>query len=56
MKLPKLYADSSAFTAAILAFMETWLKPEMSDSKVLSNNFKVYRTEPIALHVGEAVC
>jgi len=56
MKLSKLYADSSAFTADILAFMKTWLKPEISDSEVLSNNFKVYRTEPIAPHVGEAVC
>jgi len=39
MKLPKLYANSSAFTADILAFTETWLKAEISDNEVLSNNF-----------------
>jgi len=42
MKLPKLYADSSAFSEDILAFTETWLKPEISDSEVLSNNFNTY--------------
>jgi len=45
MKLPKLYAESSAFTSDILAFTETWLKPEISDSEVLSNNCKAYRTD-----------
>jgi len=28
-----------------LAFMETWLKPEISDSKDLPNNFDAYRTD-----------
>jgi len=45
MKLPKLYADSSAFSEDILAFTETWLKPEISDSEVLSKNFNTYRTD-----------
>jgi len=45
IKLPKLYADSSAFTADILAFTETWLKPEISVNEVLSNNFNAYRTD-----------
>jgi len=31
MKQPKLYADSPAFSEDILAFTETWLKPEISD-------------------------
>jgi len=31
----KPYADSSAFTEDILAFTETWLKPEIFDSEVL---------------------
>jgi len=47
MKLPKLYADSSASSADILTFTETWLKPEISDSEVLSNNFNAYRTRYI---------
>jgi len=39
MKLPKLYADSSAFTA------ETWLKAKISDSEVLSSTFSAFRTD-----------
>jgi len=42
MKLSKLYADSSA---DILAFTETWLKPEISDSEIVSNNFKTCITD-----------
>jgi len=34
MKLPKLYADSSDFSEDILAFTDTWLKPETSVSEV----------------------
>jgi len=50
MKLPKLYADSSAFSEDILAFTETWLKPEISDSEVL---YKIFiRIELIALLIG----
>jgi len=45
MKLPKLYADSCAFSEGILAFTETWLKPEISDSEVLSKNCNTYRTD-----------
>jgi len=45
MKLPKLYADSSAFSEDILAFSETWLKPEISDSEVLSKNYNTYRSD-----------
>jgi len=52
MKLPKLYANSSAFTAVILAFTETWLKPEISDSKVLSNKFNAYRTDRSSRRAG----
>jgi len=36
MKQAKLCADSSAFNEDISAFTETGLKPEISDSKVLS--------------------
>jgi len=45
IKLLKLYADSSSFSEDILAFTETWLKPEISDSEVLSNNFSTYKTD-----------
>jgi len=45
IKLPKLYADSLAFSEAILAFPETWLKPKISDSEVLSKNFNTYKTD-----------
>jgi len=45
MKLHKLYADSFAFSEDILAFTETWLKPEISDSEVLSKNLNAYRTD-----------
>jgi len=45
MKLPKLYADTSSCSEGILTFTETWLKPEISDSKVLSKNFNTYRTD-----------
>jgi len=38
MKLPKFYADSSAFSDDILAFTESWLKLQISDSEVLSKN------------------
>jgi len=37
LKLPKPYADSSAFNEDILAFTETWLKTEVSDSDDLPN-------------------
>jgi len=43
IKLPKFYVDSSAFNKDILAFTETWLKPEILDSEVISNN-STYRT------------
>jgi len=45
MKLPKLQADSSAFSEDILALTETWLKPEISDPEVMSKNFSTYRTD-----------
>jgi len=45
VKLHKIYADSSAIPEDILAFTETWLKPEISDSEVLCNNFNTYRTD-----------
>jgi len=45
MKLPKLYGDFSAFFEDILAFTETWLKLEISDSEVLSKKFNTYRTD-----------
>jgi len=43
MKLPKLYVDSSAFSEDILAFTETWMKTEISNSEVLSKN--TYRSD-----------
>jgi len=49
MKLPKLYADSSAFT-------ETWLKPEISDSEVQSKNFNMYRTDRSPRRGWDADC
>jgi len=49
IKLPKLYVDSSAFTRDILSFTETWLKPEISDSEVLSNKFNAYRSDRSSL-------
>jgi len=39
MKLPKLYADTSSCSEGILTFTETWLKPEISDSKVPVQKF-----------------
>jgi len=54
MKLPKLYANSSAFTADILAFTETWLKPEYLTLKFCQTT--LMPIGPIAPHVGEAVC
>jgi len=45
MKLPKLHADSSAFSDDILALTETWLKPEIFYSEVLSKNFNTYGTD-----------
>jgi len=56
MKLPKLYADSFAFSEDILAFTETWLKPEISDSEVLSKNFNTYRTDRSPLRGWGAGC
>jgi len=45
IKLSQLYADSSALTEDILDFTEIWMKPEISDSEVLSSNFNTYRTD-----------
>jgi len=45
MKLPKLYADSSAISEDNLAFTETWLKLEVSYSEVLSKNVNTFRTD-----------
>jgi len=59
MKLLKLYADSSACSEDILAFTETWLKPEISDSEVLSKKCNTYRTDRspryLYFNVGESI-
>lgn len=44
-KLSTLYLNSLYFSSQIVVFTETWLKPEILNSKVLPNKYTTYRCD-----------